>query len=198
MKSHYPDFDVMRQKDEWDDNTRNIVMNRLKDSKPLSFFSLDEVGQLEVMLETILCESREDILSYIISWYDQKLSRGIGEGDREQFLPPEGELVKRGLALLGQAVEARQAGESVNDIVVILDALLWELQQGTLEETGEKWPAKEQKAFFKAIRVNSVKAYYSHPTIWSEIGYAGPAYPRGYVRSELGVTDPWEAKRHDA
>jgi len=30
--------------------------------------------------------------------------------------------------------------------------------------------------------------------VWSEMGYGGPAYPRGYYRIEAGVTDPWEAK----
>ncbi|KQX56587.1 hypothetical protein ASD40_04085 [Paenibacillus sp. Root444D2] len=30
--------------------------------------------------------------------------------------------------------------------------------------------------------------------VWSEIGYAGPAYPRGYVRTQLGQLDPWEAQ----
>ena len=51
------------------------------------------------------------------------------------------------------------------------------------------------KDFMQKILSEAMSAYYSHPTIWSDIGYAGPAYPRGYVRSEIGLTDPWEAKR---
>ncbi|WP_369127188.1 hypothetical protein [Paenibacillus antri] len=39
----------------------------------------------------------------------------------------------------------------------------------------------------------TLEAYYSHPAVWSEIGYGGPAYPRGYVRTQLGQLDPWEA-----
>lgn len=43
------------------------------------------------------------------------------------------------------------------------------------------------------------KTRYPHPRVWSEIGYAGPAYPRGYVRTQLGQLDPWEAKaEHEA
>jgi hypothetical protein len=39
----------------------------------------------------------------------------------------------------------------------------------------------------------SVSAYYGHPTAWSEIGFGGPASPRGYVRMNFDRRDPWEA-----
>ncbi|MGH8181653.1 MAG: GMC family oxidoreductase [Steroidobacteraceae bacterium] len=35
--------------------------------------------------------------------------------------------------------------------------------------------------------------FYAHPTSWSEIGYGGPASPRGYVRMDYDRRDPWEA-----
>ena len=38
-----------------------------------------------------------------------------------------------------------------------------------------------------------VSAYYAHPTAWSEIGFGGPASPRGYVRMDFDRRDPWEA-----
>ena len=38
-----------------------------------------------------------------------------------------------------------------------------------------------------------VRAYYAHPTAWSEIGWGGPASPRGYVRMGFDERDPWEA-----
>ena len=38
-----------------------------------------------------------------------------------------------------------------------------------------------------------VLAYYAHPTAWSEIGWGGPASPRGYVRMDFNKRDPWEA-----
>ncbi len=40
----------------------------------------------------------------------------------------------------------------------------------------------------------TAEAYYSHLVAWSEIGYGGPAYPRGYVRTQMGQLDPWEAQ----
>ncbi len=37
-------------------------------------------------------------------------------------------------------------------------------------------------------------AYYSHPFAWNEIGFGGPASPRGYVRMDFNRRDPWEAE----
>lgn len=51
-----------------------------------------------------------------------------------------------------------------------------------------------QHEFFQKLLTLTVEAYYSHPKVWSGLGYGGPAYPRGYVRTQLGQLDPWEAK----
>lgn len=39
-----------------------------------------------------------------------------------------------------------------------------------------------------------VDAYYAHPYAWDEIGFGGPAYPRGYMRLEGGRPEPWEVE----
>jgi hypothetical protein len=38
--------------------------------------------------------------------------------------------------------------------------------------------------------------FYSHPWAWNEIGFGGPAYPRGYMRLAAGPSgrDPQEAR----
>jgi hypothetical protein len=35
-------------------------------------------------------------------------------------------------------------------------------------------------------------AFYSHPWAWNEIGFGGPAYPRGYARLGVGQRETWE------
>ena len=40
----------------------------------------------------------------------------------------------------------------------------------------------------------SRQAYYAHPSAWNEIGFGGPASPRGYVRMDFNRRDPWEAR----
>ena len=48
------------------------------------------------------------------------------------------------------------------------------------------------KRFWAMLLGDCVAAYYSHPWAWDEIGFGGPAYPRGYMRLENGMPEPWE------
>jgi hypothetical protein len=36
--------------------------------------------------------------------------------------------------------------------------------------------------------------FYSHPWAWNEIGYGGPAYPRGFARLGVGQSEAWEGE----
>jgi hypothetical protein len=48
--------------------------------------------------------------------------------------------------------------------------------------------------FFKKRLLHDIAtAYYAHPASWNEIGFGGPASPRGYVRMNYDRRDPWEA-----
>jgi hypothetical protein len=35
-------------------------------------------------------------------------------------------------------------------------------------------------------------AFYSHPWAWNEIGFGGPAYPRGYLNLGVDAREKWE------
>ena len=37
-----------------------------------------------------------------------------------------------------------------------------------------------------------LQAFYSHPWAWNEIGFGGPAYPRGYAALGVGHREHWE------
>ena len=72
------------------------------------------------------------------------------------------------------------------------DALLARMQGGELKDAA--WGEMSAKTFFENRMAHDiVRAYYAHPTAWSEIGWGGPASPRGYVRMGFDRRDPWEA-----
>ena len=51
------------------------------------------------------------------------------------------------------------------------------------------------KHYWTLLVQDAVEAYYAHPYAWDEIGFGGPAYPRGYMRLERGQPEPWEVER---
>ena len=49
-----------------------------------------------------------------------------------------------------------------------------------------------QRAWSVCMRM-ILAAFYSHPWAWNEIGFGGPAYPRGYMRlGPLSTLEPFE------
>ena len=54
---------------------------------------------------------------------------------------------------------------------------------------GDRLPGNH---FWSLLIQDAVGAYYAHPKAWDEIGFGGPAYPRGYMRAVDGLPEPWE------
>ena len=48
--------------------------------------------------------------------------------------------------------------------------------------------------FWMLLLQDVLDAYYAHPYAWDEIGFGGPAYPRGYMRLEGGKPEPREVE----
>ncbi|MDQ2628942.1 MAG: gluconate 2-dehydrogenase subunit 3 family protein, partial [Actinomycetota bacterium] len=56
----------------------------------------------------------------------------------------------------------------------------------------------ESRAWSVCMRM-ALTAFYSHPWAWNEIGFGGPAYPRGYLRlggpsGPAAVREPFESR----
>lgn len=181
----------MDEKKHWDEYTRRIVEKRVSPNVKFT----DEMDQLLYDVCSILLdESRPAILQFVVSHFKEKFSSNIGEAQRKKSFPKEKLLIYEGL----QAIET-YCIQAHNQVFHALDEdqkkeIIKKFTEGAI-------PLKIQgitsQDCFKTLLPEAVSAFYSHPEIWSEIGYAGPAYPRGYVRTELGLSDAWEAKRDE-
>lgn len=197
-ESQYPNFDVMREEQQWDPHTREIVTKRLNTEsfQPHRSLTPHEADTLFRLCAILLDDDRSPVLSYVVHYFDSALQADIGESQRKIGVPKQSALIHSGLTWLDQACEKRHDRKfiSLEDHVQV--QIIQQIVKGSPALTSEtdQIPVKD---WMDKILTAAVAAYYSHPSIWSEIGYAGPAYPRGYVRSELGLTDPWEARRDD-
>ncbi|WP_047152346.1 gluconate 2-dehydrogenase subunit 3 family protein [Aneurinibacillus tyrosinisolvens] len=196
MDSRYPAFDVLQAKDEWDEHTREIVLQRIETGRhTLSLLDVYQGQLLKEIASHIIYDEREDILRFIAYHVDRTIQNNAGEDQRKAGIPPEKDLIITGLGMVDKLSQGQFLLRFIELEKDKQTAVLGQLAGG-IAPVLSGWDSKLQTAFFKKILALVVSAYYSYPTVWSEIGYAGPAYPRGYVRSELGLTDPWEA-RHD-
>lgn len=194
---HYPQFDVLSERDAWDPHTRQIVLSRLEEANPPKALTEAETTTLRTLLRCLLYERRDELLAFVIAEIDQTLTKPFGEAEREEGLPHGLDLMKQGLAALQQIADHRY-GTPFHEIAEGDQAtIVTDVQAGSAIEASNPPVSMDtslQKAFFKQALKLAASAYYSHPHVWSEIGYAGPAYPRGYLRIERGLIDPWEPK----
>jgi len=128
---------------------------------------------------------------------DDKLFEDVQDGYRFTGLPRDREAWRRGLLALNAEAEAahQQAFRFLTRSQQY--ELLKRMEQGDLKS--DAWGDMPSKVFWKQrLLADIVHAYWSHPTAWSEIGWGGPASPRGYVRMGYDERDPWEAaEAHD-
>lgn len=194
IKSHYPDYNVLDSINEWDAHTKEVVLKRLGPFPEKRFLQEQEVRKLRLIIKHLVYDQRDDIFDWILSYMDQRLHSEIGENQRKPGTPPEKILIREGLKALDSLSTMLYQKSFEEAAVQEQFAMLASLQLGKAATIPE-WTRIPQKDLFNKLLDMIISTYYSHPTIWSEIGYGGPAYPRGYYRIELGWTDPWEAKR---
>lgn len=191
---HYINFDVMAEKENWDRHTREIVENRLNHPK-YQTLSRNEITVLYHLCSVLTGDEREPILEFIVSHFDNKLTSNLGEGQRQKGLPPFKQLFQVGI----KALDNHSLSTKGSGFTKLSKQIQFELIQQLIvkdpkiDADGIRIKAKD---FLATIYKEIVSAYYSHPDVWTDIGYAGPAYPRGYIRTERGLRDPWEAKQH--
>lgn len=191
--SHYPAYDVLRNKEEWDEHTQSIVLSRFVRTSELEFLTLQEMEILHGICSRLVDDTREDIVSYMVRHIDKSLHGSPGDGQRKVGVPAAQQLIREGLQWLDEASKRRHVLGFIQLEERQQERLLDDLSRGEAVDGGE-WDMVLQKQLFKKLLSWATESYYSHPTIWSEIGYGGPAYPRGYVRTQLGQLDPWEAQ----
>lgn len=179
--------------DEWDELTKEIVRRRLGPFPAPTFLTEPEATLVRTIATHLVYDDRDDILDWIVHHIDQQLRSNIGESHRKPTTPPMQALLREGLVAIDEVARALASTEFVALGTKEQFAILADLQLGQAAYVPQ-WDAIDQKELFKKLLEFAVTAYYSHPTIWSEIGHGGPAYPRGYYRIELGWKDPWEAK----
>jgi hypothetical protein len=197
FRTHYPDYEVLGKwsSPDWDDQTREVVRQRLEDIPPIRFFTHEEARTLAAIVERIMPQpDRSEIEKVpIVPWIDEKLHEDKRDGYRYEDMSPQREAWRLGLAGINQTAEILFSGKSFVDLDALSrDVVLQHLSRG--DASGEVWKRMPAARFFRDVLCSTiVKIYYSHPLAWNEIGYSGPSSPRGHIRKWEGGVDPWEA-----
>jgi len=190
----YPGYDVMTKRDtpSWDEVTRNVIDERLATPNDPRFFNAVEWRALYALCACIVPQHRQRPAVPVASLVDARLAKNTGDGYRDARLPPMRDAWRIGLRALDAESRARHGLPFATIDDEAQRALVTDMQQGHLDSA--EWRGMPPAVFFAERVLHDICGmYFAHPHAWSEIGFGGPANPRGYVRMVANRRDPWEA-----
>ena len=193
MPDRYPGYDVLKKRHtpSWNEQTRRVIDARLAVPREPRFLTQDEFATLSAVADRLVPQPKDRPRIPVAALVDHKLFVDQSDGFRQAGMPREREAYRQGLMALNEEARRAHGAEFRALAAADQDALLKRMQEGDLHHPA--WGSIKPAVFFKQrLGHDIVFAYYSHPTAWSEIGFGGPASPRGYVRTGYDGRDPWE------
>ena len=193
-QDRFPGYDVLSKRHSlsWNDKTREVINARLAIPREPRFLSPDLFAILDAAAARIVPQPKARPPVPVAAYVDQKLFENKLDGYRIAEMPDQGECYRRGLAGLDEAALQSFGRGFVALAPAEQDQILSAAQRGALR--GGAWGDMPAALFFSHRLLTDVTTfYYAHPAAWSEMGFGGPASPRGYVRMRFDRRDPWEA-----
>jgi hypothetical protein len=195
----YPDFQITNADKwnlDWDEKTRRLVIDRVKNIPPYRFFSIEEARLLEALCDCALPQDDrpETARIPIAPWIDEKLYTGKGSGYRYENMPEDRQAFRMGLQGFDQTAQHLFGAAFINLDRAGQDEVMRHIAEGS--PPGESWKRLSAVLFFQLFMSEVLTNYYAHPLAWAEIGFNGPSSPRGHIRLRLNFRDPWEAREH--
>ncbi len=189
MHGRYPDYNVLDEVDHWDPVTRRLVLERVEQVPPLRFFTADEALTLGAFCDFVLAQDAEPKIP-VLNMVDAKMFAGELDGFQHADMPDDRETWRR--VAVGLDAAARQHGvqEFASAPHQVKHNVVEAFSSGELH--GEIWDELPPSNAWSVVMRAILSAFYSHPWAWNEIGFGGPAYPRGYARFGPGQRESWE------
>jgi hypothetical protein len=200
MHGRYPDYDVLEQSGHWDEATRKVVLDRVENVPEIRFFDALEARTLKAFCDVVTAQDSEPRIP-VLSYVDDKLHSGRLDGYQYYDLPDDRELWKLVARGLDEEAQRRGAPSYADAGDELRGAIVADFADSKLH--GGVWGAFSVSRAWTILTGHIVQAFYAHPWAWNEIGFGGPAYPRGYSRFgsphlDKAEQEEWEGEEYDA
>jgi Gluconate 2-dehydrogenase subunit 3 len=190
-RSRYPDYDVLEEAGHWDEATRKVVLDRVENVPPVRFFDAREEATMRAFCDVVTAQDREPRVP-VLEMVDAKLHAGRLDGFQYADMPDDRDVWRRAAKGLDDVARARGAESFARAPDAVKLEIVAAFHKGTL--AGGVWDEMPAAKAFSVLMRAVLSAFYSHPWAWNEIGFGGPAYPRGYARLGIGLREAWEGE----
>lgn len=191
---YYAGFSTLDQQAYWDEATRKLVLKRMSEDLPIRFFTPDEARTMGAVADRILPQEDRSPSRRIpiLPGIDDRLFHNRIDGYRYDDMPPDQDayrIAAKAFAEMAETVHGRPFDELDT---LEQEKLIQTVHSETPAAAEETWKGVNLKRFWSLLVSDCCGVYYAHPWAWDEVGFGGPAYPRGYMRLEEGQPEPWE------
>jgi len=187
----FPGYDVLGEVDTWDAVTAGVVLARLGPPPPIRFFTPAEQAVGAALFDLLLDQWTRPLVP-VLELVDARLAEAITDGWRYEDMPEDGPAFRATFNFLDEDAE-RAGGSKFHELDHDLQTELVQRIQD-LSDNGDQWHGLPAKHVWSLWTRYACAAFYSHPWAWNEIGFGGPAYPRGYKNIGPDKREPWEVK----
>jgi hypothetical protein len=185
----FPGFDVLGQAGHWDPVTAGLVASRLDPPAPASFFTGAEAA-CAAALVNLLTGQQDDLQIPVLAMIDARLAAGETDGWRYSDMPEDGQAWRDTLAYLDADADSRCGAR----FAAAPEEQQLELIQAVQDLGPKDWHGLKAAHVWSLWTRYACTALYAHPLAWNEIGFSGPAYPRGYKNAGVDKLEPFEVR----
>lgn len=187
----FPGFDVLDQSSTWDPATSSVVFGRLGPQPAMRFFDEHQEAIASALFDQLL-DQREEPRVPVVQMVDARLAEAQTDGWHFDGMPRDQDAWPRTLTWLDRDSEELWGVGFARAEWDDQGRVLTQVQQLGAEPWHD-WPATHTWSLWTRY---ACTAFYSHPYAWNEIGFAGPAYPRGYKNLGIDRREPFEVADH--
>jgi len=183
----FPGFNVLDQARHWDPVTAGVVMARIAMPPGIRFFTPVEEAAATALCDRLLGQDEEPKVP-VVPQVDARLAELATDGWRYADMPEDGQAWRDSLRYLDEdsqeAFSCALAQAPVEDQRAVIQAV---------QDLGAKdWHGLNAAHVWSLWTRYACTAFYAHPSAWNEIGFPGPAYPRGYKNPGVDAREPFE------
>jgi hypothetical protein len=194
MPERFPGYDVLAARDtpSWNAKTRHVIDERLSLQVPQGVLSPVRFATLRTVVQRLCPDPAGRPATTTLAMVARRVADDACDGYRHHRLPRTRECWERGLDAIEAEAQIRYGAAFAALSAENADIVLRLISQGDVR--APQWQDLPPKLFWQWRLINDcVGAHWAQPSLWSAMGFGGPAAPRGYVRTGIDRRDPWEA-----
>jgi hypothetical protein len=184
----FPGFDVLSQSRHWDPVTAELIAARSGPPPRPRFFTDTEQGTAGALLGELTGQFDEPLGVPVLEMVDARLAAGETDGWRYEDLPEDGQAWRDTLGSLDKDAHDRCGTSFAEAPRPDQRAIIAAVQDA------EEWHGMNAPRVWSLWTRYACTALYAHPLAWNEIGFSGPAYPRGYKNAGVDKLEPFEVR----